>query len=119
MVKARIFIDKTYRSNCQEIENLSAVLPGVGVTVFLLALVVEAVHLGNLSRLVVSTQKGDLIGPASLQRQEVGEGLQGVVTAINKVSHKNVVRVGQRASSLEQLAQIVELTMDVSANSDR
>lgn len=109
----------TYSSNGQEIEDLSAVLPGVGVTVLLLALVVEAVHLRDLSRLVVSTQKSDLIGPASLERKEVCEGLQRVVSAIDEIAHKNVVGVRQGTSSLEQLAQIVELSMNVSANSDR
>ena len=94
-------------------------LPSIGVTIFLLAFVIEAVHLRDLSRLVVSAQKSDLVRPASLECKEIGEGLQRIVTAVNKIAHKNVIRIRQRSSSLEQLAQIVELAMNISTNSHR
>lgn len=109
----------TYSSDGQEIENLGAVLPGVGITILLLALVIESVYLRNLSRLVVSTQKSDLVRPASLESKEIGEGLQRVVSAVDEIAHENVVRAGQGTSSLEQLAQIVELSVNISTNSDR
>eukprot|EP00274_Cyanoptyche_gloeocystis_P000061 CAMPEP_0196656274 /NCGR_PEP_ID=MMETSP1086-20130531/15448_1 /TAXON_ID=77921 /ORGANISM="Cyanoptyche gloeocystis , Strain SAG4.97" /LENGTH=64 /DNA_ID=CAMNT_0041988971 /DNA_START=462 /DNA_END=656 /DNA_ORIENTATION=- len=42
------------------VEHIRAVLPGVGVAVLPLALVVEAVHLGDLSALVVAAQQRDV-----------------------------------------------------------
>jgi hypothetical protein len=39
----------TYRCDGKEIEHLAAVLPGVGVAVFALALLVKTVHLRDLS----------------------------------------------------------------------
>jgi hypothetical protein len=41
----------------EEIEHMTAGLPNRGVAVLLLTLFVESIHLGNLSRLVVTTNK--------------------------------------------------------------
>jgi hypothetical protein len=52
-------------SQSQEVKDLAAGLPDRGVPVFLLAFLVEAVDLGNLARLVVSTNECDLVRESS------------------------------------------------------
>lgn len=48
-------------SKNEEVENLATCLPDRRVTIFLLALLVETIYLGNLAGLVVSTNQGDAI----------------------------------------------------------
>jgi len=83
---ARARRDDTYGSEGQVVKDLSAVLPGVGAGVLLLALVVEAVHLSDLARLVVATQQRDLLRIPRLEYQEQGKGLQAVVASVDKVT---------------------------------
>ena len=40
----------------------------------------------------------DLIRPPGLEDHEPGEGLQGVVAAVNEVTHEDIVGVGGRAA---------------------
>lgn len=54
---------ETYSGQGEVVEDLCAIFPGVGVAVLLLALIVEAVHLGDLPALVVTPEERDLVGP--------------------------------------------------------
>jgi hypothetical protein len=61
-------------------------------------------HLGDLSRLVVTSQNSDSILVADFEGDEESDGLDGVVTSVNVISHEEVVGVGGLATDLEQLA---------------
>ena len=50
----------------KEVEEVREVLPDVGVAVLAKALVVEAVNLGDLTRLVVAAENGEAVGVADL-----------------------------------------------------
>lgn len=107
------------RGKRQEVEQVCEVLPDVGVAVFAQALVVEAIHLGDLAGLVVATQDGDAAWVADLEGDEQSDGLDREVATVDVVTHEEVVGVGIRASNLEQLHQVVELTVDVTAHCHR
>lgn len=109
-------LQSTYSCNRQVVEDTAAVFPYIGAAILLLAFIVEAVNSRNLTRLVVSSQQRDLIGPASLQRQKESESFQTVITSIDKISHKHVIGVGEVSASAEELHQIIELTMNISTN---
>ena len=49
-------------------------------------LTIKAVNLGDLSALMVSTEKCDTVGPLGFQHQQIGERLQTVISSINKVT---------------------------------
>jgi hypothetical protein len=105
-------------SNSEEIEHFGAVLPGVGVTILAHGLVVEAVHLGDLARLVVSSEEGDMARVLQFQAQEILEGLDGVEAAIYKITHEDVAGVWDVTALVEELEKIVELAVDVTADGD-
>ena len=73
-------------------------------------------HLSNLSALVVTAKDSDSVGVAHLECDEKSDSLDRVVATIDVVTHEEVVGVGRLTSNLEKLAQIVELTMDVTAD---
>ena len=82
-------------------------------------LTVEAVDLGDLPGLVVAAQEGDPVGVLCLQREEAGEGLEGEVAAVDKVPEEDVVGVRDLAAGAEELLEVVELAVDVSAHRHR
>ena len=85
----------------KEVEDLTTRLPDRGVAVLGLALLVEAVHLGDLSRLVISTHQRHSVGKSTpsvryrwgracyilgLQAHQQRKGLQTEVAAVDKVA---------------------------------
>ena len=65
---------------------------------------------------MVASDESDTFWVSHLKGKEQKEGLYGVVATINEVAHEEVVGVGALASHLEQLHQVIELTVDVTAN---
>ena len=65
---------------------------------------------------MVASDECDALWVSHLESEEQEECLNGVVAAINKVAHKEVIGVGALPSHLEQLHQVVKLTVDVTAN---
>jgi hypothetical protein len=61
---------------------------------------------------VVASEEGDPFGVFDLEAEEVFEGLDGVVAAINKIADEDVARP-------EQLEHVVELPVDVAAHRHR
>jgi hypothetical protein len=57
----------TYGGDCEQVKDLCAVFPSIGISIFLLAFVIEAIHLSNLAGLVVSSEQSDLIGVAVME----------------------------------------------------
>jgi hypothetical protein len=72
--------------------------------------------LGNLSALVVTSQDSNSVREAHFKSDEKSDSLDRVVSAIDVVTHEKVVSVGRLATNFEELTQIVELTMDVTAD---
>lgn len=100
----------------QVVEDLRAVSPHIYRAILLQALVIESVHLSNLSRLMVSTNQGNAIGVSHFQCQKQQKGLNTIVSSINEVSKEEVIGIRALAAHLEEFNQIIELTMDVTAD---
>lgn len=71
----------------QEIEKVGEVLPYVCVAVFSQALVVEAVHLCDLTRFVIAAKDSDAGRVADLERNEEGHSLNRVVATVDIVAY--------------------------------
>lgn len=119
------------------VEQVGEVLPDIGISVLAEALIVEAVDLGDLTRLVVAAEDGDALGISDLQGDEQGHCLNRVVSTINVVTwfsisrrdrqtvtsqkiltHEQVVGVWIRTTNFEELHQVVELTVDITTHRD-
>ena len=88
------------RGEGQVVEQVCEVLPDVGVPVLPQTLVIEPVHLGDLSALVVSSDQINPVWVANLQGQQQQEGFHTVESAVHEISHEEIVRVGNIAAHL-------------------
>ena len=119
------------------VEDFRAVSPNVDGAILLEALIIETVHLSDLAGFVVSADQGNPVRISHLQKtmnmvtkmktrrermypylqgQQKQERFHTVVATVDEVTEKQVVGVGALASNLEQLNQIVELTMNITAD---
>lgn len=76
-------------SEGEVVEEVCKVLPHVGIAVLAKTFVVESVNLGDLTRLVISSEDGDALGIADFEGNEEGDGLHRVVSAINIISYRS------------------------------
>ena len=68
------------------VEEVSEVFPDIRIAILSKAFVVEPVHLGDLTRLVVSTEDGDAVGIADFEGNKEGNSLDRVVSTVNIVT---------------------------------
>lgn len=96
-VKAEdLIIDKSGKREI--VEEVGKEFPNVGVAVLSQAFVVETVNLGDLPRFVITAEDGNAVAVAYFHRDEEGDGLDGIVTPIDVVSHEEVIRIGRVAA---------------------
>ena len=80
---------------------------------------VKAVDLRYLSALVIASEQSDPVWPAGLQSQQSGQSLQTEVAAVDEVTQEHVVRLGHATARPEQLLEVIELAVNVTADRDR
>ena len=68
---------------------------------------------------MITSENGDAILEAHLKGDQERDSLDRVVASIDVVTHEQVVGVRGLPSNFEKLAQIVELTVDVTADGHR
>jgi len=68
------------------VKDFATPAPHVAATILALTLVVESVHLRDLSRLVVPADERDAIWISHFKRQEEKEGFDAVEATIHEVS---------------------------------
>ena len=119
--EATVRAEEAVINECSEweaVEGGSDAAPSGGVAILAKALVVEAVHLGDLAAFVVATQERDAVRPASLKREDVAHGFDAVVPAVNVVAKEEVVGVGGVAADVEELEEVGKLPVDVADDGD-
>lgn len=103
----------------EEVEDLSKSSPDVERSILFDALVVKSVDLSDESGLMVASEQGYSVSVPYLEGQQEEEGLNAVPTPINIVAQKDVVGVWRIAPYFEELEQVVELPVNVTADGDR
>jgi len=100
----------------KEVHYLCAVAPHVYRPIFAKALIVKAIHLCDLTRLVVASNECDVLRVTHLESKQQQEGLHGVEAPIYEIAHEQIICARTVVAHSEQFHQIVELTMDITAN---
>ena len=106
-------------TDTEVVEDFATVLPGVHITVLAHGLLIKSIDGCDATRLMVTSEESDAVGPLELQAEKELEGLHGVVSTVDEITHEDVARVGDLSTFFKQLQKIVELTMNVTADSDR
>ena len=75
--------------------------------------------MGDTARLMVAPQNSDSFLVADFEAKQQAHCLKGIVAPVDIVSQEQVVGVRHMASNLEQLKQVIDLTVDVTADVDR
>lgn len=104
------------RTERHVVKHVAAVAPDVRTAILSCALVVEAVHLGNLPRLVVAPDERHPVRVSDFERQQQQECLDRVQAAVHKVAEKQVVGIRAHAAHTEQLHEIVKLAVNVATD---
>lgn len=68
---------------------------------------------------MVASEDGDAVLKAHFERNQEGKRLDRVVASVHVVAHEQVVRVRGLSTNFKQFAQVMELPVDVAANSHR
>lgn len=105
-------------SDVEAVEHFGAVFPGIGASVFALALVIETINLRDLARFVIAAEQSDFVRISCFEEQKDREGLDAVVPAIHKITHEDVTCCGHFSSTLEELEQIKKLAVNIAAHCD-
>ena len=105
-------------SDTKVIEDFCAIFPRVCVAILSDRLVVETVDGGDLASLVIASQQGNVGWVLHLETEQQLECLDRVESTIDEITHENVAGVRDLTALVEELEQIVELAVNVSANRD-
>ena len=66
---------------------------------------------------MVTAEDCNSVGEADLEGDQERHGFHTIVAAIDIVTHEEVVRIRRLSANLEELKQIMELTVNITANS--
>lgn len=89
------------------VEKVGEISPHVRIAVLAEAFVVEAVHLRDLPRFVVTAEDCYSIAVPQLESDEEGDSFDGVIASVNVISHEEVVCVGRVAADAEEFRKIM------------
>lgn len=101
------------------VEKIGEVFPYVCIAVLSKTLIVETVHLSDLTGFVVAAEDSDALRVADFESNEESNCLNGIITSINVVTHEEIVGIWIGSTNSEEFHQVVKLTMDVTAYSHR
>lgn len=103
----------------QAVEDFHEEAPRTTVAVLSKEFLVEAVHLGALTRFVVASEEGDVawvldyvgldLMIVTFEAEEVFNGLDGVEPSVDEISNEDVVGLGELATFPEEGLEVKEL----------
>lgn len=91
--------------------------PYVRVPVLSAAFIIKPINLGNLSSFMVPSENGNPPGVPDLQGKKQRNSLDRIIPSVDVIAHEEEAHKGRPPSNGEELHQIMELSVDVSANS--
>lgn len=68
---------------------------------------------------MISSDEGDEIGISDFIGKKKQEGFDAIETSIDEISQEEIANFGHISTIFEEFQEIIELSMDISTNSDR
>jgi hypothetical protein len=102
----------------QIVEHFAAIPPDVCAAIFPDTLVVETIDGRDLPRFVIASNERDPVRIANLQAKKQQERLERIEAAVDEIAHEEVICVRYVAAHAEELHQVMELTVNVTADGD-
>jgi len=100
------------------VEKIREGFPHVGISILSEAFIVESVHLSDLAGFVIATENRNALRIPNLQGDKQSHSLHREIATIDVVAHEEIIGIWVGSANLEQLHQVMELTVYISANSD-
>ena len=96
--------DLIFNDSCQRkvVKEVRQVLPDVGIAVLSETLVIKAINLCDLSTFMITAENRDAFLKAYFEANEKCDGLNGVISAIDIITHEKVVSIGRASTDLEE-----------------
>ena len=107
-----------YRREWHVVKELRAIPPYIYAAVLPHAFVVETVYLCDLPALVIAAQQCNAVRIPHLQSDQEHHRLQAVETTIDEIAQEQVICLlsPDISSPLKELLQIIELSVNITAN---
>jgi hypothetical protein len=104
------------RSKGKIVEEIRKIFPHIGGPILSQTFIIKAVHLGDLTAFVISSENRNSMSVANFQCDKKRNGLDGEVASIDVISHEEVVGVRCFPTDFKKLDQIMELAMNITTN---
>lgn len=108
-------------NNCSQrkvVEQLSKLLPNFSISILSQAFIIKPVNLSDLSALMISSEDSQSLWISDFQSNKQSDSLNWVIASINVISHEQVISIRGLSSNLEKFAQVMELSMDITTDSN-
>lgn len=89
------------------------------IAIFFGDFIIESIDVGYIARLVIASEKYDHLGVFYFVEEEEKDSLDWIISTVHIVSEEDVAFLGDSAALAEELKQVPELAMDISANGYR
>ena len=103
-------------SQRQEVHDLCAIAPNIDRTILPQTLIIEAIHLCDLTRLMISSNQCDVLGVPHFKCKQKQKCLHRVEASIDEISHEEVVGSWTIIAHFEKFHKVIELSMNVTTN---
>lgn len=100
----------------ETVEKVAEESPGSVVSVFSGDFLIESVGHGDISGLVITSKKCNLLRVFHFQAKEVFHCFNGVVTSVDEVADEDVFVVWELTTDLEKFQEVKKLSVDISAD---
>ena len=106
-------------SKCKIIKYVSTVSPYIYASILPQAFIIKSINLRYLSTFVIAPDQCNSFGVSHFKCQKQQEGFNGVKPSVYEITHEQVICHWAFSPNFKKFHQVVKLSMNVSAYSDR
>lgn len=100
------------------VKDISAIPPDIERAILPEAFIIEAIHLRDLTALMITSDQRDQIRIANFICKQQEERLNTIEPAVYKISQEKIAYARNISAISKKLQQVIELSMNIAANCD-